>query len=558
MKTQNLSVFGGLKALLICGGLFYLGLWLTKSHDPIILGIGITLSSLVAISSIFVFSSITLASLKQSRQQRFSNQAHSSSGILGKARLADENSSIVRKLSGNKNGLFIGAYQHLLLFFDPFAKGNAHWIIYARARSGKTSSIVTPTALQWMEGSLILPSIKGDTVAITKRVREKKGHRILVWNPFNVLKMDGLKFNPLKILVDDIKKTGGENLQGYALLIANTMIPTPEKEENPFFRKGAVRFIAGLMIFLASIRPWKCHLPGLNSLVWASEEERDEIVSLMQANDRIGGLIKKYGNHLFDLFKPEYTKTFGAMRDYAIEATMIYDSGTEFGKSLMGNDFDLKSILNEKTTFFPIIPEEKLVPYGQSIGLIMALMFESVAAQTATSKTLVLLDEAGNFGRIPNMSKAMTLLPEKGLRIVKAYQSRNQLIEIYGKNEAANIEKQCSGVQEWAISDEEAAKRWSTRCGSKTIKTHNMQYNPADPLQPWKPSVSETSLPVLSAYQVLTMPSDKQLIAINGEPVIVPNVVPYFEVDEWRSNAALNPYHSKGYPTENPIKYKLS
>ncbi len=557
MKTQNLSVLGTFKALILSIGAFYVGMWLSDSRDPVIFWMGIISSSFAGISAAIALISMTVSSLRQAQQYRFSAHAHTESGVFGSATLADENSAVIKNLSAHKNGLFLGAYKGLLLFFDPFAKGNAHWIIYARARSGKTSSVITPTALQWMGGSLIMPSIKGDTVAIARKTREKKGHRILIWNPFEVLEIQGMRFNPLKILIDDIKENGGQNLQGYALLIAHTMIPKSQKDENPFFRNGAVRLLAGLMIFLAVIRPWQCHLPGLNTLVWASDEVREEIVTLMKASDRIGGLVQKYGNHLFDLFKPEYTKTFGAMRDYAIEATMIYDAGTDFGKSLMGDDFDLKSVLDERTTFFPIIPEEKLVPFGQGIGLIMALLFERIAALKKPAKVLVLLDEAGNFGHIPNMSKAMTLLPEKGLRIVKAYQSRNQLIELYGENEAANIEKQCSGVQEWAISDEEAAKRWSARCGNKTIKTHNMQHNPADLLQPWKPSVSETSHPILSAYQILTLPADRQLIAVNGAPVIAPDVVMYFEVDEWRRQADLNPYHPDGYPLDKPVRYTL-
>ena len=557
MKTQSLTVFGGFKTLLLSIAGFFAGLWLSKSQDQIMLWIGIALSSFAGISAVIALSSMTSSSLKQARQYRFSIHSHSNSGVLGDAKLADENSAVIQKLTRNRNGLFLGAYKKLLLFFDPFATGNAHWIVYARARSGKTSSVITPTALQWMDGSLILPSIKGDTVAIARRAREEKGHRVLIWNPFEVLEITGLKFNPLNILVDDAIENNGQNLQGYALLLAKTMIPKSQNEENPFFRNGAVRLLAGFMIFLAVIRPWQCHLPGLNKLVWESDDGREEIVALMQANDQIGGLVKKYGNHLSDLFKPEYVKTFGPMRDYAIDATMIYDSGTDFGKSLMGDDFDLKTVLDERTTFFPILPEEKLVPFGQSIGLIMALMFEHIAALKNPAKILVVLDEAGNFGKIPNVSRAMTLLPEKGLRVVKAYQSRNQLVELYGENDATNIEKQCSGIQEWAISDLEAAKRWSTRCGNKTVKTQNMQFNPSDPINPWKPSVSETSHPVLNVDQVLTLPANEQLIAVNGEPVIAPDLVTYFEVEEWRKIAEINPYHPGGYPIDKPVKYTL-
>ncbi len=557
MNTQNLSTFGGLKALLICGAVFYIGLWLTKSHDTVIVWIGVIFSCLAALSTIRVFFSFASSSFRRAKQYQFSLYAHTPSDALGDAKLADENSPIVRQLSQNKNGIFLGAYLNLLLFFDPFSRGNAHWMIYARARSGKTSCVITPTALHWFGGSLFMPSIKGDTVAIAKAIREKRGHRFIIWNPFNVLELKGVKINPLQILVDDARCNNGVNLQALSLLIANTLAPKSQKEENPFFRNGAIRLLTGHMIFLAVLRPWECHLPGLNKLVWASDEERAEITALMKAHEGAHGLVKKYGGHLSDLFKPEYLKTFGPMRDIAIEATMIYDAGTPFGKSLMGNDFSLEDMLDQKTTFSPIIPEEKLIPFGQSIGLISALLFEKLAALKAPTKLLVLLDEAGNFGNIPNMAKAMTLLPEKGLRVCLAFQSRNQLTEIYGENQAAYILKQCSGVQEWSISDVEEAKRWSARAGDYTLKTYNMNFNPADPEQPWKPAVSEKPHPALNPYEILTLGKNKQLIAINNSPVITCDLVAYFEINDWRNNAAPNPYHSGGYPKDKPVKYDL-
>lgn len=557
MKSEDLTVFGGLKALLICAALFYFGRWVSDSHDPIMIWIGVIFSCAAAFSAIKVFFSIYTASRKLGKQYEYSVYAHTPSGNFGNAKLADKNTPIVQKMAKNKSGIFLGAYENWLLFIDLFETGNAHAMTYAPARSGKTSCIGTPTAMNFIEGSFIAPSIKGDTVAIAQNTRKRKGQRVIIWNPFDILKLTGMKFNVLQILIDDAKLHQGKNLQKLSLLVAETLIPKCKNGENPFFRNGAVRLLAGYMIFLSTIRPWQCHLPGLNALVWSSEEERNEIVALMKANNKAGGLVRKYGNHLADLLKPEYIKTFGPMRDYAIDATIMFDMNTPFGQSLMGNDFSLKDILNGKTTFFPIIPEEELVTTGKTLGLIMALTFEEIAALKSPVNILMSLDEAGNFGHIPNLTTAMTLYPEKGLRVALFFQSRNQCVEIYGENETRNMEKNCTMISEWAISDPDDAKRWCQRCGNKTVKTYNMQHNAHDLHAPWKPSVSEKDHPVKSEYEIMTMPAHKQLLAIKGQPVIELDLVSYFEVEEWRKAADINPYHPGGYPSDKPVKYSL-
>ena len=253
MNAQKQTIFGALRALLFSVGLFYGGLWLAKSQDQVIVWMGIVFSLLASIAMIKAFISITRSSISTGRQFRYSLHAHTPSGILGNARLADENSSIIKKLSSIKHGLFFGAYLDALLFIDLFEKNNAHWMIYGPARSGKTTCILIPTALHWRGGSIFLPSTKMATLCICEDAWKKNGLRVCIWDPFNISGKQGLKFNLLKILVDDVQKNGGKNLLILALLIANTIIPNAAKDENPFFRKGAVRYLAGLMIFLAVI-----------------------------------------------------------------------------------------------------------------------------------------------------------------------------------------------------------------------------------------------------------------------------------------------------------------
>ncbi len=132
------------------------------------------------------------------------------------------------------------------------------------------------------------------------------------------------------------------------------------------------------------------------------------------------------------------------MRDYAQDATQVFDGNTDFGRSLTGNDFSMDEVLNGKTMLSTIIPEDKLDTHGKTIGLIASILFEKIAASPKPLRIMMVLEEMGNIGVIPNLTKAFSLLPGKGCRCWMILQSRHQLIELYGTNISKLIEDQSS------------------------------------------------------------------------------------------------------------------
>lgn len=534
----------------------YYALDFLNSQDRVVYWLGYgaaTLCGIGAIKNLFLLSDSSRHTGVQSNTEM---QSRIPSGTFGNARLARACDPVIKTLSPRK-GFFLGALNNLPLFFDPFAAGNGHMLTYGPARTGKTTSVVIPAALHWFGGSLFLPNIKGDVAAIAATHRRSKGHRVVIWNPFNILKLGGKGINPLAILLEDVNRNGGKNLHDMALLIGVMLLPEQPNEKEPFFRNGGRRFIVALLLYMAVIEKGLCHLPGLRKLVWADMEKKQQIASALQHCEGYGGLLKEYGAHLTELLDPAYTKTFGAMRDHAIDATQIYDGHSDFGKSLMTNEFSLSEMLDGKTTFFPILPENKLETHGVVIGLMSALLFEMIGASPRRSPIMFLLEEAGNLGRIPNLAKALTLLPEKGVRVWFVFQSRMQLMMRYGQELAALVEDQCSMIQQWSIRDLEERKRWSARSGKTTAKTLTQQYDPRDALSPWKQNNAETERPVLTEDQVALLPANQQLIFIAGQPVIKAQLVPYFQVGQWRRCAAPNPYHPHGYPKDKPVVINL-
>jgi type IV secretory pathway TraG/TraD family ATPase VirD4 len=137
------------------------------------------------------------------------------------------------------------------------------------------------------------------------------------------------------------------------------------------------------------------------------------------------------------------------------------------------------------------------------------------------------------------------------------YQSRRQSVEIYGPDMASLIEEQSSVIQAWSVRAESDRKSWSARAGTRTTKARSVSRDASDANAPWRLSVSERGAPVLMTDHIAQLSDDRQIIAIDGKPLIVGEKVRYFQVEPWRSVAAPSPYHKGGYPKDKPVRFQV-
>jgi len=215
-------------------------------------------------------------------------------------------------------------------------------------------------------------------------------------------------------------------------------------------------------------------------------------------------------------------------------------------------------MLDGNTTLYLILPEAKLETHGSALGLIATLLLETIAAAPSPSNVMMLLEEMGNIGKLPNLSKALSLLPGKGVRLWMVFQSRRQPIEIYGQQMAGLIEEQSSLVQAWSIRGELDRKAWGLRIGNETKKARSLARDHDNVQSPWRLNISERSSPVMSTDEIGRMYMDQQLIAIDGQMVIRADKLAYFQIEPWRTRAEKSPYHKNNYPKNKPVLHNLN
>jgi type IV secretory pathway TraG/TraD family ATPase VirD4 len=214
-------------------------------------------------------------------------------------------------------------------------------------------------------------------------------------------------------------------------------------------------------------------------------------------------------------------------------------------------------VLDGKTTLYIILPDKYLASHGVWMGLIVTPLIEAIMEQPHPVPVLMLLEEMGNLGKIPDLDKILSLLPGKRVRLWMIFQSRQQPLRIYGPEIAKEIEEQSSMKQQWFVRSGEDRREWSAAIGAATQKTYTLNHDPRDPLTPWKLSVGERSVPVLPADAIRTLPEDLQLVEINNHPVVLAQKVAYYQIEPWRSQADPNPFHPEGYPKDKPVLYRV-
>lgn len=550
-------MFAALFSLLLPLILLLGGLWLAAIDGWYYWGLALMgFALLVFIRNIIGFLSL---SFHVASQINLLHESRTLSDEYGHARLARETDAFVKNLSETLNGFYLGSLGNLPLFYDPFATGNGHMLTYAPSRTGKTISVIIPALMHWFGGSLFVTDVKGELTAITAAFRRAMGQKVIIFNPFNVLGIEGQCFNPLRILVEDIMHNAGKELSTLARTIAFQLIAerTNDMGDGVFFRNGARRLIISLLIYMAVFMPDTCNLSTLRKLVWSTSEKKMAIAFKMRETEWFGGLLEDYGNALLDMLQPEYMKTYGAFRDNAMNALDIYEAHSPLGRAMSESDFSLSDVLDGKTTLYLILPESKLETHGSALGLIATLLLETVAVKPKPTRLMMLMEEMGNLGRLPNLSKALSLLPGKGVRLWMVFQSRRQPIEIYGQQMAGLIEEQSSMLQSWSIRGELDRKAWSMRIGNETKKARSLSRDPNNELSPWRLSINERGTPVMPTDEIGRMNTDEQIIAIDGQMVIKCKRLAYFQIEPWRSCAEKSPYHGKKYPKNKPVRHTL-
>lgn len=505
--------------------------------------------------------SFGFAVLRKQRQRH--REMNAPSGGFSDSKLASYDDLKKWKMVAG-SGVFLGLYDEKLgtpISYDPFAPGESHMMTFALNRGGKTSSLVIPTLLSNVGSSIIVNDVKAELAAVTVSHRMNAlGQRCLVIDPFGVSGVPAARLNLLDALLDDLKNNKGRNVDIYMQLIVKQLIQTASKSDGSksdaeYFDTGGQNILCACMLYLLLFTPEELHFPGVADRVSGSVKELEEIGFLLVSSEVLTPICKVYGEALLKYCNPDFARTSGSMFDKARQAVRIF-LHEDMANASRTSDFRLQDILDERTTLYLSMGVQYIDYAGPWMGLIVSFAMEFLAQSRKKRKLLMLLDEAGTIGALPNLDKRLPQLPGNGLRVWFFFQSDIQLKEIYGPNVAQIILGNCSLWQGWGFRNKEITELFSFASGMRTHKAAS--FTSDDDYGGFlNKSVSEIERPVVQNTDLLQAGPGVMFIYISGRPMIRGHLMQYYRDFHWRYVAGLNPLEGPP-PRHQPPRYNVS
>ncbi len=301
--------------------------------------------------------------------------------------------------------------------------GPGHLMTIAATGAGKGVGCVVPALLRH-RGPVIVIDPKGENYAITARARREMGQQVVVLDPFGVTGAPATdRLNPLDAVPDDTALAVDE-----CAGLADMVVTMQPGHPDPFWDNKAREYIAAVMMHTALEKPeGERHLGTIRATMNLSQKALEEAFQQMMQSrlaevrmvasgclatePKVRASITTTAQFHLECFRGE--AVLGAMRD----STLTLDAITR----------------GDPVSVYIVIPPHRLSANARVLRLWIGVLMEAILQRRAAppNRTLFLLDEAAQLGRLELLKQAITLLRGYGLQTWSFWQDVSQLKHLY-------------------------------------------------------------------------------------------------------------------------------
>lgn len=381
-----------------------------------------------------------------------------------------------------KGGIIVG-YEKVKAMRKPsfqekvyFVKDDVHSLILGATRSGKTRGFILQSVcfLGLSGESMIISDPKGEIFDYTEPYLKEMGYEVIALN-FRKPKK-GNRYNFLQPIIDaanegDIPKAIDRTWDFTAAVV-------PEAREK-IWENGEKSVIAGAILSVVFDNMDSPDYQNL-STVYSFINQMSGFNPLTEEM-----YLKSYVDQL------EYThpakEIFGVAINAPTKQRMSFITSALSTLNLFTNpnirdmtkrsDYDLKETGNRKRALFIILPDEKNT-FNTLASIFVSQQYMALVEQAdeyggrLQNRCNFLLDEFGNFAKIPNFLNFLTVGGGRGIRFNLVIQSFAQLNDQYGKEAGVGIKGNCHIWVYLASSDKDTRGEISQMLGKYTVASY--------------------------------------------------------------------------------------
>jgi len=427
--------------------------------------------------------------------------------------------------------------------------GERHLLLFGPNGSGKGTRLLVNNLLRIRDRSIVVIDPKGELTAITSDYRRKLGP-VFILNPFDVLQIGGVGFNPLASL-DPQSQTFVDDATG----VAEALIKIEDRD--PHWSESAQSLLTAFIMWETIKSRRENRAPLLENVRWMltepNEYERDEdgksrlvkglrITAAEMATSGGVEIESLIGRFLRDNNEIASIQSTADRQTNWMLSPMMRDS-------MASNDIDFGSLKQKPVTVYLILPAERMRTHSVWLRLVIVSALRSLY-KPGGMRTLFMLDEFAQLGHLAPMEDAFGLVRGFGVQLWPVLQDLNQLKALY-KERWETFVGNAGVVQGFAPNDLTTAEWMSRRSGDTTVAAAG--YNKGDAQstagqgsmsQSSGLSYSQARRPLFLPQELMDFPAGSGLLWPAGTSMSVPFMAPpYWEIPELKSRANGNPYY---------------
>ncbi|OQP60346.1 hypothetical protein A3860_33750 [Niastella vici] len=382
----------------------------------------------------------------------------------GSARIANEKELAPYR---KPEGFYIG--------FDTFYRKAGHLLTTAGTRAGKGVNLLLQNLLMpglFENMSFVVIDPKGELAAISANVQRKAGRKVFILNPWNLLSLASVGYNPL-----DILKSDPLHLADDVQMMAESIVPAGGGKEDDHFQDRARAFISTLLLHLVTAAPVEDrHLGTLWQWLRLDQKDWALLLADMMLNDdpHVGDIVKAGANEIASLMKTS-EREYGSVMSSAQKCTDFIKSPA-LRDSMKGTDgFTSADLASGNVTVYLCIPFDRLKTHNAWLRLVVTSLMRSVV-RNPQKDVCFLIDEAYAFGYHSEIDMALGAYAGLGIHVWLIFQSLIQIKKIHGDN-WENFIANCSVRHFFNISDNFSADYISHLFGTTSMPSYDDKGN---------------------------------------------------------------------------------
>lgn len=366
---------------------------------------------------------------------------------------------------------------------------NTHTIGIGATRSGKSRCLVLQSiGLLGLAGeSMVITDPKGELYDNTSSYLEELGYKLRTLDFKDTRKSD--RYNFLQPVIDALEKGDIQDAIDKVWDITESIMPENEKGE-PIWKNGEASIIASSIFIVSFENINKYKYQNLANVyrfiiemaVYRNDDGGNSYILFEKLRDYLNSINQNHpAIDLLAMSEIAHAKTRSSFYTSALTTLKLF-TNLNINSITSDTNINLKDIGRKKVALFIILPDEKETYYSIA-SLFVHQLYVSLVAQAdklggkLRQRVNFLLEEFGNFTKIPNMASKLTVAGSRNIRFNLFIQSFKQLEEKYGKEVASIIRYNCENWIYLQTDDMETLEELAKRLGKYTTSSYSISSN---------------------------------------------------------------------------------